>query len=87
VVETGYETLTPGERVKGFGQRIEVEEGELTANGIQGSTYLLSLFSFGVTGVKTSMAHQLHAFGWDMFDDKGDGVFVPYVQRFRVWLT
>jgi hypothetical protein len=44
-------------------------------------------FSFGVTGVNTSMAHQLYAFGWDMFDDKGDGLFVPYVQGFQVRLT
>jgi hypothetical protein len=29
-----FETLTPGERVKGFGKGVEVKEGKLAANGM-----------------------------------------------------
>lgn len=36
LTKTGFETLAPGERVKGFGKRGEVKKGQLGAQGIQG---------------------------------------------------
>jgi hypothetical protein len=47
VTETGFRAFTPGEVVKRFGKRIEVEKGKPATKGIKRHTNFLCPFGFG----------------------------------------
>ena len=67
MTETGFETLPPGERVKRFGKRGEVEKGELATDGIKRHTNLLCPLRFDVAGIEASMTYELHTFQVGIF--------------------
>ena len=74
VTETGFDALAPGEMLSSNEQGLDIEEGELEAEGLQGSEQDGCDLMFEVAGIKTGAAHHLHALGMDVVNQEGDEI-------------
>ncbi len=74
VAEAGFDTLAPGETLRHFFQRLQREQGELSAKGFQRGVGQDRAFLSNVARVEPGVAHHLHPFGRNMNDEPGDEV-------------
>ena len=74
VAETGFDALAPGEMLSRCKQGWDIEEGELEAEGLQGSEEDGCDPMFEVAGIETCIAHHLHALGRHVGDQKRDEI-------------
>ena len=66
--ETGLYPSTLGEVAECPSQRFQVEQRHLKAEHVKSGVDGVSQLAFDIAGVKTSVAHQVHAFGREVGD-------------------
>ena len=61
VTETGFDALAPGKMLSGNEQGLDIEEGELEAEGLQRGEQDRCDLMFDVAGLEAGIADHLHA--------------------------
>ena len=63
IAETGFDALAPGEMLSRCEQGLDIEEGEVEAEGLQSGEQDGCDLMFEVAGIEAGVAYHLHALG------------------------
>ena len=74
VTETGLDALALGKMLSGNEQGLDIEEGELEAEGLQSGEQDGCDLMFEVAGIEAGVAHHLHALGRNVGDQERDEI-------------
>jgi len=74
IAETGFDAFAPGEMLNSNEQGLDIEEGKLEAESLQGSEEDGCDLMFEVAGIETGIAHHLHALGRNVRNQERDEI-------------
>ena len=87
IAETGFDALAPGKMLSGNEQGLDIEEGELEAEGLQRGEQDRCDLMFDVAGIETGIAHHLYALGRNVGDQERDEIQSGARHRLAGWVV
>ena len=74
IAETGFDAFAPGKMLSGNEQGLDIEEGKLEAEGLQGSEQDGCDLMFDVAGIEAGVKDHLHALGRNVGNQERDEI-------------